>query len=458
MLGALLAPAHARAQEPVDLLITGGTVVTVDAQWRVFDPGFVAVRGDRIVAVGPMSELDSRPGDAGERIDAQGRIVLPGLVNTHTHVPMVLFRGLADDLELEEWLNDHIFPVEKRNVTREFVAAATPLGLAEMIRGGTTTYCDMYYFEDAVAQETAKAGLRGVLGQTVLDFPAPDNPTWREALASVEAFAREWRDHPLVTAAVAPHAAYTVSTAHLQEVRGLADRLAIPVVIHIAEDPSETEHTLEHYGAPPVTYLERIGFLSPRVVGAHLVHVNDDEIQILRRRDVGMGHCPQSNMKLAAGLAPVPSMLQAGLRVGLGTDGAASNNDLNMWEEMDTAAKVHKLVSDDPTVVSARQALEMGTMGGARALHMEDEIGSLEVGKRADVILVDRDAVHLVPMYDVYSHLVYATKASDVTHTIVNGRVLMQDRRLLTLDEDQIRSDARRYRQQVTKSLRSGAR
>ena len=246
----------------------------------------------------------------------------------------------------------------------------------------------------------------------VLDFPAPDNKTWEEALASVEEFARAWKDHPLVTPAIGPHAPYTVRTEHLEEVRRLAARIDLPIVIHIAEAPSETAYTVRHFRARPVTYLNRIGFLSPRVIGAHLVQVRDDEIEMLRRHEVGVSHCPQSNMKLASGVAPIPRMLAEKLRVGLGTDGAASNNDLSMWEEMDTAAKLHKLITDDPTAVSARQALEMGTIGGARALHMEETIGSLEAGKQADLILVDLDAIHLVPMYDIYSHLVYAAKAS----------------------------------------------
>ena len=387
-------------------------------------------------------------------IDARGRAVLPGLINTHTHVPMVLLRGLADDLELEDWLNNYMFPVESRHVTREFVAAGTRLGLAEMIRGGISTFCDMYYFEDAVAEETSRAGLRAVLGEVVVDFPAPDNKTWEEALAYVEKFADKWKGDALIVPAVAPHAPYTVGTEHLKQVHRLADRLDVPVVIHIAEAPSETGYTLKHFKARPVPYLERLGFLSPRVIGAHLVHVNDDEIQVLKQREVGVGHCPQSNMKLASGVAPIPDMLKAGLRVGLGTDGAASNNDLDMWEEMDTAAKLHKVVTGDPTVVSARQALEMGTIGGARAIHMEDKIGSLEVGKYADLITLDLDAPHLVPIYDIYSHLVYAAKASDVVDTVVNGRVLMRDRRLLTLDEEEVKAEARRYGRRVRESLK----
>ncbi len=399
---ALLPPSVGFSLESVDLLVTGGAVVTMDSEWNVYESGFVAIRGERIVEVGDAALLKARDYRAVEVIDARGRAVLPGLINTHTHVPMVLLRGLADDLELEDWLNNYMFPVESRHVTREFVAAGTRLGLAEMIRGGISTFCDMYYFEDAVAEETSRAGLRAVLGEVVVDFPAPDNKTWEEALAYVEKFADKWKGDALIVPAVAPHAPYTVGTEHLKQVHRLADRLDVPVVIHIAEAPSETGYTLKHFKARPVPYLERIGFLSPRVIGAHLVDVNDDEIEVLKQREVGVGHCPQSNMKLASGVAPIPDMLKAGLRVGLGTDGAASNNDLDMWEEMDTAAKLHKVVTGDPTVVSARQALEMGTIGGARAIHMEDKIGSLEVGKYADLITLDLDAPHLVPIYDIY--------------------------------------------------------
>jgi 5-methylthioadenosine/S-adenosylhomocysteine deaminase len=452
---ALLTAAPEPTAEPIDLLITGATVVTMDSLWNVYEDGYVAIRNGRIVGVGELSGFDQgryRPGDV---VDAGGNAILPGLINTHTHAPMSLFRGLADDLELEDWLNNYMFPAEREYVTRGFVAAGTRLALAEMILGGTTTFADMYYFEDHVARETARAGVRAVLGQVVVDFPAPDNETWEEALRDVEEFVEEWKRSPLITPAIAPHAPYTVGTEHLEEVRELAERLDIPVLMHIAEAPSETGYTLKHFQASPVVYLDSIGLLSPRLIGAHLIHVNDHEIELLAQNQVGVAHCPQSNMKLATGVAPVPEMLKAGLRVGLGTDGAASNNNLDMWEEMDTAAKLHKVVTDDPTVVPARQALQMATIGGARALHLEDEIGSLEVGKSADLIVVNLNAPHVVPMYNIYSHLVYAAKASDVIETMVAGRVLMRDRRLLTINEDKVKSDAIRYARPVRESLQS---
>jgi len=438
----------------IDLLITGGTVVTMDGERRVFDNGFVAIRGERIIAVGDAAQLNAKNYRAKQTIDARGKIVLPGLVNAHTHIPMTLFRGIADDLNLQDWLTKYIFPAEAKNVTREFVVAGTQLGLAEMIRGGITTYADMYYFEDAIAEETKRAGVRGVLGETVIDFPVADNKTWTEAMAYTERFLTRWKGDSLITAAIAPHAPYTVSTEHLNEVRALAERLDAPILTHLAEAPTETEFMAKNFNSRPAMYLERINFLSPRVLAAHVVHVNDQEIAILKRREVGVAHCPQSNMKLASGTAPVPAMLKAGLRLGLGTDGAASNHDLSLWEEMDTAAKLHKLMTGDPTAIPAQEALAMATMGGARALHLEQEIGSLEAGKRADVILVDLSATHLTPIYNPLSHLVYATKASDVSDTIVNGRVLMRNRRLLTLNEEAIKMKARAYQKQVSQSLK----
>lgn len=443
----------ATATTTVDLLIKGGAVVTMDDERRVFDHGFVAIRGEQIVAVGDAAALEADSYRAKQTIDARGKVVLPGLINTHTHLPMVLFRGIADDLDLQDWLVKYIFPAEAKNVTREFVVAGTQLGLVELIRGGTTTYADMYYFEDAIAEETKKAGVRGVLGETVIDFPVADNKTWAEALKYSETFIQRWKNDPLITAAIAPHAPYTVSTEHLQEVKALAERLNAPILTHLAEAPTETKTIAERYHTRPALYLEKIGFLSARLLAAHVVHVNDEEIALLKQRDVGVAHCPQSNMKLSSGTAPVPQMLKADLRLGLGTDGAASNHDLSLWEEIDTAAKLHKLISMNPTVVTAQQALEMATIGGARALHKEREIGSLTVGKRADVILLDLNAAHLTPRYNLYSHLVYAAKASDVTDTIVNGRVLMRNRTLLTLAEERIKTVARRYQRQVSQSL-----
>ncbi|HJQ33608.1 MAG TPA: amidohydrolase [Pyrinomonadaceae bacterium] len=450
-----LFPAASQARQRVrrvDLIVSGGTVVTMDESRRVIEDGAVAVAGGKIVAVGKRTDIASRF-TAPQVVDARGRAVIPGLINGHTHVPMVLFRGIADDLDLNEWLTKYIFPAEAKNVNEEFVRAGTRLGLAEMIRGGTTTYCDMYYFEDAIAEETERAGVRGLLGETVIDFPVPDNKTWPEAMSYAARFVARWKGNRLITAAIAPHAPYTVSEAHLKEVRSFSDQTGAPVVTHVAETRKEVEDITRDHGATPVEYLARIGFLSLRTVAAHTVHLTDNEIKLLRQYSVGSVHNPQSNMKLASGVAPVPQMLKAGVAVGLGTDGAASNNDLDMWEEMDTAAKLHKLTSNDPKVLSAVEALAMATIYGARALHMEGQIGSLEEGKRADIVVVDLDALHQTPRYNIYSHLVYATKAADVRTVVIEGRVVMRDRRLLTLNEPLIKQKARALRERVTRSL-----
>lgn len=447
-------PYAGRTPEQIDLIIRGGTVVTMDASSRVIEDGAIAIRGQRIVAVGGTRDISSKY-RAARVINAAGKVVMPGLINTHTHVPMVLFRGIADDLVLMEWLQKYIFPAEAKNVDEQFVRWGTRLGCLEMIRGGTTTYVDMYYYEDAIADETARAGMRAVLGETLIDFPAPDNKTWDAAMSYMEKFATRWKGHALITPAIAPHAPYTVSTDHLKQAHSLSVKFGIPLVTHIAEDQAEVKTIQERYGATSVAYLDRIGILDERTIAAHMVWPSTEDIATLVKRSVGVGHCPQSNMKLAAGAAPVPQMLKAGVAVGLGTDGAASNNDLSLWEEMDTAAKLHKLVSKDPTVVTAREALEMATIRGARAIHQEKEIGSLEAGKRADVVIVGMTSEHQTPLYNVYSQLVYATKASDVDTVIINGRLVMLNRRVLTIDERSALLKANKYRDQVRKSLRT---
>ena len=454
----LLTPVSALAAQrrnSVDLLIIGGTFVTMDDEKRVIEDGAVAIARGRIVAVGKRGDIVRRYGaGAREVVNATGKVVVPGLINGHTHAPMSLFRGIADDLDLNEWLTKFIFPAEAKNVNEEFVRVGTQLALAEMIRGGTTTFCDMYYFEDAIADETARAGVRGVLGETVIDFPVPDNKTWAEAIGYVDRYVKKWKGHALITAAVAPHAPYTVSEEHLREVRAFADRTNTPVLIHLAETRKEVEDITKQKGASPTEYLERIGFLKVDVIAAHTVHLTEREIELLRERGVGAVHNPSSNMKLASGVAPVVRMLERKVALGLGTDGAASNNDLNMWEEMDLAAKLHKLSTGDPRAVSAEQAFWMATRGSARALHLEKQIGSIETGKRADLAIVDMDALHQTPFYNVYSHLVYATKASDVRTVLIEGRVVMRNRQLLTLNEAEIKRRARIMRERISLSLR----
>ncbi|HEX5886689.1 MAG TPA: amidohydrolase [Pyrinomonadaceae bacterium] len=439
-------------RQPVDLLVLGGTIVTMDQTRRVITDGGIAVSNGRIMAIGSRAEIE-RDYTSRQKVSAAGKVITPGLINGHTHIPMVLFRGLADDLDLQEWLTKYIFPAEAKNVTEEFVRVGTRLGLAEMIRGGTTTYCDMYYFEDAIADETAKAGVRGVLGETIIDFPVADNKTNAEGMAYVEKFVARWKGHELIIPAIAPHAPYTVSEQHLKAARAFADRTGAPIVIHISETKREVDDSVKEKGASPVAYLDRIGFLNDQVIAAHVVWPQGTDIAILKRRGVGVIHNPQSNMKLAAGVAPVPKMMTENLLLGLGTDGAASNNDLNMWEEMDTVAKLHKVFSGDPKVISAQQAFELATIRGAQALHLEKEIGSLEKGKRADLLVINRDTLNQIPLYNVYSDLVYATKASDVETVIINGRIVMRNRRLLTLNETAVKNDARAFRDKIIKSL-----
>ncbi|CAN5492812.1 hypothetical protein BH10ACI2_BH10ACI2_08830 [soil metagenome] len=437
-----------------DLLITGGTIVTMDGDRRVIEDGAIAVKDDKIVKIGPRAAVTYHL-TAKKTINAAGKVIIPGLINTHTHAAMSLFRGISDDLDLNDWLTKYIFPAEAMNVTESFVRAGTRLGLAEMIRGGTTTYCDMYYFEDAVADETKKAGVRGVLGETIIDFPVADNKTNAEMMAYSEKYLKKWTGDPLIVPAMAPHAPYTVSTDHLNAIKALSDKLNAAVIIHVAETKKERDDILKQYGSTPMDYLAKIGFLTERVIAAHTVWITDEEIDVMKRFGVGSAHNPQSNMKLASGVAPVPAMLAKDVAVGLGTDGAASNNDLNLWEEMDTAAKLHKLISNDPKTLPAEQAFEMATIRGARALHLDKITGSLESGKRADIVIVDFDDLNQTPFYNVYSHLVYATKANDVRTVVINGRVVMLDRRLLTLNERAIKIDANAFQKKIIQSLRN---
>lgn len=450
-------PLHAQARkERVDLLVTGGTVVTMDGERRVIEDGAVAIRGDSIVAVGPATEVATKYSSR-RRMDARGRIVLPGLINTHGHAPMTLMRGLADDKTLQDWLQNYIFPAEARNVTEDYVEWGTKLAIMEMIRSGTTTYVDMYYFEDAMARVTKAAGMRAVLGETLLDFPAPDNKTHKQALAYAEQFLKNWQGDPLIRAAVAPHAIYTNSEQSLRDAFGLARRYHAPVLIHLSETKKENDDSVTQHGLSPTAYLDQLGLLGPDVLAAHCVWVDAADIALLAKHQVGCSHNPSSNMKLGSGAAPIVEMLAAGVRVGIGTDGpAGSNNDLNLMEEMDLAAKLQKVIRRDPQALAATQALEMATIGGARSLHMEKEIGSLEAGKKADLILIRTDAPHAVPMYNLYSHLVFALKASDVETVVIGGRVVMRNRRLLTLDEAEVLARAREYAAKVKQSLAAG--
>ena len=434
------------------LIVTGGTVVTLDPQASVIEGGAVAIAKGRIAAVGLAAEIEAEFPDA-RRIDAKGGLILPGLINAHTHAPMVFFRGLADDLELMEWLEGVVFPAEAEHVDEEFVRWGTRLACLEMLRGGTTTFVDMYYFDDTIAEEAERCGMRAIVGETLIDFPAPDNKTWEEAIDYTRAFVERWRGHPRITPAVAPHSLYTVSTEHWIEAVELAQELDVPLLTHLAEGQAEIDRVVEATGMTSVAYLEHLGLLDDRIVAAHMILPTPEEIELLAKRGVGVAHCPQSNMKIGAGVAPVPKMIEAGVAVGIGTDGAGSNNDLDLLEEIDTAAKLHKLASGDPTVLPAQQALAMATIDGARALDMENEIGSLEVGKRADLIVVATDGLHQQPQdpaANPYSFVVYSTKASDVRTVIIEGQVVVEDGQVLTLDAGEVLEKAAYYRSLLT--------
>jgi 5-methylthioadenosine/S-adenosylhomocysteine deaminase len=459
---AVAVPAGAQTRPPreaehtfltVDLIVTARYVVTMDASQRVLEDGAIAIQGDKIVAIGPRAELESKYFSM-HRISAPHGLVMPGLINGHTHAAMTLFRGIKDDVTLQDWLTNYIFPAEAKNVTENFVTWGTRLGILEMLRGGTTTYTDMYYFEDAVARETKAAGMRGVLGETFIDFPAPDNKTLADTLAYSEMFLKHWRGDPLIHAAVAPHSIYTVSADSLRAAAALARKYHAPILIHVSETKKEVEDSRTAHGLSPVAWLDQLGVLGPDLVAAHCIWIDAADIALLAKSQAGCVHNPSSNMMLASGVAPLQALLSGGVRLGLGTDGpAGSNNDLDMMEEMDLAAKLQKITRMDPQALSAKQAVEMATIGGARALHMENEIGSLEVGKKADLIVISLDEANAVPLYDVYSQIVYALKASDVQDTIVGGRIVMQNGRVLTLDETAIIAKARELGTQVKQSL-----
>ena len=437
----------------VSLLVTNATVVTMDPERRVLERGAVAIDGSEIVAVGPTADVTARI-RAQDTLDAAGQIVLPGLINTHTHAPMVLYRGLADDLALSEWLENYIFPAEAKTVSPAFVRAGTRLAALEMIESGTTTYADMYYFEEEIAKETKAAGLRGVLGQTVIRFPVADAKTPAESLARAEAFIKAYKGDSLITPAVAPHAIYTLDADTLRAARDLSRRHNVPTLIHLAETQEESRNAEKEFKSSPVRYLDGLGFLGPGVLAAHGVWVSEPDIALLTMRGVGVSHNPESNMKLASGTAPVPAYLRADAAIGLGTDGAASNNDLDMFEAMRMTSLLHKLQSGDPRAVAARVALEMATIRGARALGMAAQIGSIEPGKRADLILVDVSGARQTPMYDPVSHLVYVARGDDVRTTIVNGRILMRDRKVLTLNDADVLRDARTWAGKVRAAVR----
>jgi len=437
----------------VDTILKNATVVTMDVENRLIPGGAVAVRGDSIVGVGPEAEI-SAAFEAAEIFDGGGQVLIPGLINAHTHVPMTLLRGLADDLRLDVWLLGFMMPVEREFVSPDFCRLGTLLACAEMIRGGVTCFADMYYFEDAVAQATADAGMRGLCAQTVLKFPTPDAASFEDSLAAARDYIGRWRGHPLILPSVAPHAPYTCTPEILRACTDLAVEFDVPLHIHLAETSIEVEQWRETHGMPVIPWVKKVGLLEAKVLAAHCVHIDEGEIRTLAHADVGVAHNPSSNLKLASGFAPVMAMHAAGLPVGLGTDGASSNNDLDMFEEMRLASFVAKTVTNDPTALPARQALAMATRIGAQAIHLSHLIGSIEVGKRADLVRVDLDTLHNLPRFErdpegVYSRLVYAAKPTDVTDVMVNGRWLMRDRRLLTIDVEPLLTAAQDYARRI---------
>lgn len=438
----------------VDTIWTARYVVTMDPQRTIIENGAVAIAGDHIVEAGPRAQIDSQY-SAAHRLDRGDAIIAPGLINTHTHAAMSLFRGIADDMKLQEWLDKFIFPAEAKNVDREFVRWGTRLAVMEMALSGTTTYTDMYYFEDTVAEETKRAGLRGMLGETIIGFASPDYKSPQAALAGTETFLKEYGNDPLIVPAVAPHSIYTNSDQTLVACRRLADQYQKPLIIHLSETKKENDDALAARKKTPTAALDSLGVLNGWTVAAHGVWLDDADLAILKARGTGLAHCPSSNMMLASGVTPVVKMLKLGIPVGLGTDGVAgSNNDHNMMEEMDLAAKLQKVSTNDPQSLPAKEAFAMATIGGAKALRMDNLIGSIEPGKRADLITIRLDEPNAVPMYDVYSQLVYALKGADVSDVMVNGKLIVRERKMLTLDEPEILAKAEEYRKTVAASLK----
>ena len=437
----------------VDLVLTNAIVLTMDDQMTLYEPGAVAINGDTIVAVGKAADLLASI-QAKQVHDCGGKVLMPGMVNAHTHVPMTLLRGLADDLRLDVWLMGYMMPVERQFVSPEFVRLGTQLACAELIRSGVTCFADMYYFEEHVAQATAEAGMRAVCSQTVLKFPAPDARDYEESLERARIFLQEWKDHPLIVPSIAPHAVYTCTQEILQKAAALAVEFDVPLHTHIAETALEVENNRNEYDMPVVPYLKKQNLFDAKVLAAHCVHIDDGEIRTLVHHHSGVAHNPSSNLKLASGFAPVQKMLEAGLNVGIGTDGPASNNDLDMFEEMRLTAFLAKGVTGDPTALPAPQALSMATRLGARALHIGHLAGTLEPGKRADLILVDIAPLHNAPRFrrqddGLYAQLVYAGHATDVTDVMVNGQWLMRNRQLLTVNETELLEQAADYARRI---------
>jgi 5-methylthioadenosine/S-adenosylhomocysteine deaminase len=457
LLTALGAGIEARAAETADWLIRGRYVLTMDPKYRLIEQGAVVLKGERILAVGSAADLEKRFQPA-HHLDRPDAIIMPGLIDTHTHAAMSLFRAIADDKTLQDWLTNYIFPAESQNVSPDFVEWGTKLACLEMSLAGITTYTDMYYFEPVVAAVTKQAGLRGVLGQSIIGFPSPDYKNWQAALAGTEDYLKRYRHDPLITPAVAPHAIYTTPDEALKASHDLAVKYGSPLLIHLSETRKEVNDSLAKHHLTPTQLLEKLGVLNGRVVAAHGVWENDNDLRILGRHGTGVAHCPSSNTKLASGIAPVVKMLRAGINVGLGTDGFAGSNDTaDLIAEMNLAAKLQKVTQMDPQVLPARQVIELATMGGARVLGLDREIGSLEPGKRADLITLSVGHPNAIPLYNVYSQIAYASKAADVEDVFVNGREIVHNRRMLTLNAQEVKAHAQQWQQKILNSLKRQA-
>jgi 5-methylthioadenosine/S-adenosylhomocysteine deaminase len=432
---------------PVDLLIHNAMVLTLNDADDIFRPGVVAVSDDEIIWVGPE---DSWPAqfEPREQLDMAGGLVMPGLINAHTHAAMTCFRGLADDLPLSVWLNEHIFPAEKK-ISGELVYQGTLLACAEMILGGTTTFCDMYLFEDQVARAAHEAGIRALVGEVLYDFPSPHYGPPEQGLAFTKDLIRAWKNDPLVSVAVEPHAVYTCSPELLRACNEVAEEYQVPMIMHLSESKDEVAQVQERYSTSPVKHLEKLGLLTPHLIADHCVVLDEEEMDLLAERGVRVVHNPESNMKLASGVAPAVELLDRGVMMGLGTDGCASNNNLDMFGEMDTAAKIHKVHRLDPTVMGARTVAHLAVRGGSKVLGLENQVGCLAPGKKADIIGLDLNRPHLTPLYNIYSHLVYAASAADVTLNVINGRVVMRNRELITLDVERIMAEVRKIAKKI---------
>ncbi len=440
-----------------DLILKNAIVVTMDDAYNIFEPGALVVEKDSILAVGEESAiLDSYEAD--QVVDCEGKILMPGLINAHTHVPMTLLRGLADDLRLDVWLMGYMMPVEREFVSPEFVRLGTKIACAESIRSGVTTFVDMYYFESEIAEATAEAGLRAICSQSVLKFPSPDATYYEESLTAAENFIHDWKDHPLIIPSIGPHAPYTCTDDILRACSELAQKYDVPLHIHLAETAGEVENIRKAEGMPVIPYVKKRNIFDAKVIAAHCVHIDQGEMRTIEHANAGIAHNPSSNLKLASGFANVTKMRELNVKVGIGTDGPASNNDLDMFEEIRLASMVAKAASGDPTALPARETLAMATSLGAQAVHIDHLTGSLEPGKRADLILVNIHDIHNVPRFrrdpdGVYAQIIYAAKATDVTDVMVNGAWLMQDRQLLTLDEEALIREAQAYAEKIDKFL-----